>query len=94
MWLFVPFSCSLIFLSMSTSLFGHGLEGRFPDGVAGDCELPDIILLSLGRACALLAAELALRSSQMVLRNNTKKARNVAQWAEHFFGMCKALGST
>lgn len=79
---------------MSTSLFGHGLEGWFPDGVAGDCELPDVILLSLGRACAFLAAELALRSSQVVLRNSTKKARNVAQWAEHFLGKCKALVST
>lgn len=77
---------------MSTSLFGHDLEGWFPDGVAGDCELPDIILLSLGRACALLAAELALQSSQMVLRNNTKKARNVAQWAEHFFWHVQSSG--
>lgn len=26
---------------MSTLLFDHGLEGRFPDGVTGDRELPD-----------------------------------------------------
>lgn len=79
---------------MSTSLSGHGLDGWFPDGATGDCELPDIIRLSFGRACALLTAELALWSLWVFLRNSTKRARNVTQWAEHFLGMCKALGST